>query len=443
MEKVSTKTDSLIENQKPIPTNNMYEKMVLNIMHRFKKGNANIELFDGRKVSIGNGNGPQVSIKINHPDFFKKLILSGDIGLGESYMDGDWDTPNLTEFIRWAIVNIETSGMMSGSQTRAVMTNLLWFVNRIQHILRRNSETGSKKNIEYHYDLSNEFYQLMLDPTMMYSCAYFADNNTENLSLNTAFNPSGKSTDPKISLQEAQEARLEMLCQDLDISSKDHILEIGCGWGGFAEYAAKKYGCKITGVTVSPKQLEFAQARMKKVGLSHLVDLRLQDYRKIEGQFDKIISIEMLEAVGHEFLPVFFEQCDRLLKPLGVLVVQVITAPDARYDSMRKSVDWIQKHIFPGGLIPSVGALVQAANKKSEFHLFSLRDIGLHYAKTLNEWRKNFNHAEAQVKKLGFDETFRRKWLYYLSYCEAAFLTRNISDVQMTFIKPNNTIFKL
>ena len=399
----------------------LYRTMVLSILKGFKIGNLTLTLPEGDVLKIGEEPGVEVDLKINNDDFFKKTALYGDVGFGESYMDGDWSTSDLTSLVRWVIGNIETSGVMSGSKTKNIGFNLLETFNKVGHFFNKNTKTGSVKNISYHYDLSNDFYQTMLDKTMNYSCAVFE-----------------KDTD---TLYDAQIRKLQFLCDDLDIQPGDHILEIGCGWGGFAEYAASKYDCKITGVTISKEQYDFAVNRIKEAGLQDRVSLQMTDYREIEGKFDKIVSIEMIEAVGHDFLPEYFETIYKKLKDCGVAVIQAITSPDSRYDEFRRGVDFIQKHIFPGSLLPSINAMVNAC-KETTLQLHNLRDIGLNYAKTLRMWKEEVDNHRDEIMKLGMDDVFFRKWNYYLCYCEAAFVERNISTVQATFIKPNNTKYK-
>lgn len=399
----------------------LYRTMVLSILKGFKVGKLTLTLPEGEVLQIGTQPGIEADLKIKDEAFFKKTALYGDIGFGESYMDGDWTTSDLTALVRWVIGNIETSGVMSGSKAKNIGFNLLETFNKVGHFFNRNTKTGSAKNISYHYDLSNDFYQMMLDKTMNYSCAMF-ENDAETL-------------------YDAQVRKLQSLCDDLDIQPGDHILEIGCGWGGFAEYAASKYDCKITGVTISKEQYDFAVNRIKEAGLQDRVSLHMMDYREIEGKFDKIVSIEMIEAVGHDFLPEYFETIHKKLEDNGVAVIQAITSPDSRYDEFRKGVDFIQKHIFPGSLLPSVNAMVNAC-KETTLQLHNLRDIGLNYAKTLRMWKEEVDRQKEEIRKLGMDDVFFRKWDYYLCYCEAAFMERNISTVQVTFIKPNNTSYK-
>jgi cyclopropane-fatty-acyl-phospholipid synthase len=394
-------------------------KLVFNQLKDMTLGKANITLPEGETFAIGNGDGVICNIHIKSDDFFKKVIFGGDIGFGESYVDGDWETDSITNVIKWAITNVENTPTMSGSSKKWSPVKLLGLLDRVFHISRRNNKENSVKNIAYHYDLSNEFYKLWLDPTMTYSCGIFDDENT--------------------TLEQSQYNKYQSLADQLQINEDDHVLEIGSGWGGFCTFIAEKYGCKVTTVTISQEQYKYAKELIEKKNLGHLIDLRFEDYRNIEGRFTKIASIEMLEAVGHEYLPEYFKKCQDLLAKNGLLGFQVIMSPDARYDEFRKGVDWIQKHIFPGSLLPSVSAINNAINKTGDMHLVRFKEMGLHYAKTLSEWWKRFEDQKEEVTKLGLDEHFIRKWRYYLNYCEAAFYERNITVAQLVYSRPNNS----
>ena len=400
-----------------------YQKIVLGLFARFEKGMIKITMPDGEVITTGHSNGLSVDLIIHSDDFFKRVIKYGDIGFGEAFCDGQWSTTNLTNLIRWVIQNIEKSGIVSGSSVRQWSINLLGKINRIGHSLKQNSKRGSSKNISYHYDLSNDFYKLILDESMSYSCGIFTNEQDD--------------------LHQAQLLKLNTICNDLELKAHDHILEIGCGWGSFAIQAAQNFNCKVTGITISKEQYDFATEKIKKLGLQQQITILMQDYRDLEGQFDKIVSIEMIEAVGHEFLPKYFQTIDRLLKNNGIALIQAITSPDSRYESFKKGVDFIQKHIFPGSLLPSIHSMTEACKKgRTTLHMHNLRDIGLSYPKTLNIWRKRMFDNKEAIMDMGMDETFFRKWDYYFSYCEAAFMERNISNVQVTFIKPNNTDYK-
>lgn len=400
---------------------NIYERMVLSMIQRMPLGRLNLTLPSGELLVVGNGQGNIVaSISISNPVFFRKCILFGDVGFGEAYVDGDWSTDNITNVVKWFLLNVEHAPGISGSKFKTWAVNILKLYNRLFHFNRSNSLKGARENIAAHYDLNNDFFRLFLDPTMTYSSAYF---KTEGMTL-----------------QQAQQAKYERLCAQLKLRPSDHVLEIGSGWGGNAIYMAGKYGCRVTTVTISEEQYQFAKERIAAEHLSDKIEVQLTDYRNLQGQFDKIVSIEMLEAVGHSFLELYFKKCHELLKKDGLLALQVITCPDSRYESLRKGVDWIQKHIFPGSLLPSVAAINRAINNAGDLTLVDLKEMGTHYAQTLASWREAFNNKLDDVRKLNFDETFIRKWNYYLSYCEAAFAMRNIYVMQMVYTRPNNLV---
>lgn len=401
----------------------LFRKVVLHIFAQMERGSLRLTLPEGDVLEFGNGDGSgRASIHIKNEAFFRKCVLSGDIGFGESYMDGDWETDSITNVIAWMILNYENLPTIAGSKNRVLGVNLFGIANRLLHMFRPNSKAGSKRNITAHYDLSNDFFRTFLDPSMTYSSAYFAQSDLD--------------------LAAAQREKYDRLCQKLKIGPDDHVLEIGSGWGGFAMYAVQNYGCRVTTVTISEQQYDLARKRIAEAGLSDRIELLLTDYRELKGRrFDKIVSIEMLEAVGHKYLPVYFKKCQELLKADGALGLQVITSPDSRYDDLRKGVDWIQKHIFPGTLLPSIAAINGAINKTGDLFLHDLHDMGLHYSRTLATWRETFNRNINRVRALGFDDVFIRKWNYYFSYCEAAFKMRHINVVQMVYVRPNNTKF--
>jgi cyclopropane-fatty-acyl-phospholipid synthase len=418
MEQVREQTlTDLLESGKKF---SLYQKICLNLIADQKKGTLLLTLPDGETIRIGEKDSPyRATLRIHNYDMFRKSVLYGDIGFGESYVDGDWDTDSITNFISWWIYNIDNSPALSGSKRKRFSPfNFLKMVNRLSHLFRSNTVTGARKNIAEHYDLSNDFYSLWLDPSMTYSSAHFR-NGVQ-------------------SLEEGQRQKYDRLCRKLKINANDHVLEIGSGWGGFAVHAVKTYGCRVTTVTISKEQYDFARARFEREGISGSVDIRMMDYRDLTGQFDKIVSIEMLEAVGHEFLETYFRKCQEVLNPNGLMGFQVITSPDSRYDEFRKGVDWIQTHIFPGTLLPSIAAMNTAVNKTGDMHLLDVKDFGKDYARTLSLWREAFNNKLDRIKELGFDEKFIRKWNYYLSYCEAGFAMRNISVIQMIYTRPNN-----
>jgi cyclopropane-fatty-acyl-phospholipid synthase len=352
------------------------------------------------------------------PAFFRRCVLFGDIGFGESYVEGEWETDSIERVISWAILNLENAPNLSGSRVRHLGLNLLKFYNRALHLFRPNRPAQARRNIAEHYDLGNDFYQLWLDPGLTYSAALFSS--------------------PDQTLADAQTAKYEALCRKLHLRPGDRVLEIGGGWGGFASHAVQHHGCHVTTVTISRAQYDHARARFAREGLVDRIELRLQDFRQITGRFDKIVSIEMMEALGDRYLGAFCAKLDEVLAPDGLAGLQYITVPDTRYEELRRGVDWIQKHVFPGSILLSVGRVNATLNRTSNLFLHDLEDLGASYARTLRVWQENFARQQEAVRRLGFDERFARKWNYYLQYCEAAFARRNISVVQAIYTRPNN-----
>lgn len=398
-------------------------RAVLKILEPLRHGLLEVRLPDGQELRFGDparrgsGAAPDAYLHIATEKFFSRCLLYGDIGFAESYLDAEWMTPDLTALLSWLLRNRDQLAGLSGSRVSATLLNLFRTINRAGHLLRRNTRANSRRNIAEHYDLSNDFFALFLDKTMTYSSAIWEGT---------------------YSLAEAQKQKYDRLCRQLRLRESDHLLEIGCGWGGMAEHAASHYGCRVTAVTVSPAQHEYATARIASKGLAHLVDVRLCDYRDLTGKYSKIVSIEMLEAVGHEYHAAFCKSCDRLLEPDGLMALQFITCPDSRYEALRSGVDFIQKHIFPGSLLLSQNRLHQLMQQHGGFIIHELRDFGSDYAETLRQWRNRFDLNLPGVRKLGFDARFARKWHYYFCYCEAAFQARNISVVQGLYTRPNN-----
>ena len=364
-----------------------------------------------RDVFGGTGPGPAGEITVLDPAFYSKAALGGDVGFGESYQDGDWTTPDLT-----AVLSVFAANLRHFDDRSMRLTLPVRLANAVRHRLRPNSQTGSRRNIREHYDLGNDFYAKFLDRTMMYSCAIHRS--------------------PDQTLEQAQLEKIGAMADLARIDAGCHVLEIGTGWGGFAIETARRTGCRVTTVTISEEQHRMATARVHEAGLGDRVEVRLCDYRDLEGSFDRIVSIEMLEAVGHKYLPAFFRTCDRLLKPGGLLALQVITIPDQRYEAYRSGCDWIQKHVFPGGFLPSLGALCAAARDHSHFVVERLENIGPHYATTLREWRRRFDAGWPEIREMGFDERFRRTWDYYFAYCESGFAERVIGTLQLVMARP-------
>jgi cyclopropane-fatty-acyl-phospholipid synthase len=403
-----------------------WRSAVLGSFAKMAKGSLRIEMPDGAVALFGSGPadlplgvGGSATIRVARECFFRKCVFSGDIGFAESFMDGDWTSPDLVAVISWFILNVDEAPTMSGStRARSIALNLLRITNRIGHAMRPNSRSSARKNISEHYDLSNDFFSLFLDPSMMYSAAKWSRAG--------------------LTLEEAQWEKNERLCTMLKLSPADHVLEIGTGWGGWALHAAKAHGCRVTTVTLSRQQFDYATRRIADAGLADLVSVRFHDFRDIEGTFDKIVSIEMVEALGHKYLPDFCRVINRSLKKDGLLAMQFITCPDARYGQFRRGVDFIQKHIFPGSLLLSLNRMNERMSKDAGMVINNVEDMGPDYAVTLRRWAEAFALRTSEVNALGFDERFIRKWNYYLAYCEAAFALRNISVVQTLHTRPNN-----
>ena len=403
------------------PRSGVYERVVLDAIGAMTAGCLRLDLPGGTTKIIGTpGADTSAHIRVLDPGFFRKCVLFGDVGFGESYVAGDWETDSIARVIAWAILNVEHAPAMSGSKARRFALNVLRSYNRVLHLLRPNSPATSKRNIAEHYDLGNAFYQLWLDPTMTYSSGYF--------------------TTPGQSLESAQVAKYDALCRKLRLAPHDHVLEIGSGWGGFASHAVRHFGCQVTTVTISEEQFAWARERFAREGIADRAEVRLADYRLLNGQYDKVVSIEMMEAIGDRYLETYFAKIHEVLKPGGLLGVQYITVPDSRHAELKRGVDWIQKHIFPGSLLLSVGRVNRALERTGDLFAHDLEDIGASYARTLHVWWEQFNSHLTDVRALGFDERFIRKWNYYLQYCEAAFAQRNISVVQAVYTRPNNRV---
>jgi cyclopropane-fatty-acyl-phospholipid synthase len=350
-------------------------------------------------------------LSVHDSGFWTLVAGNGSIGAGEAYIHGYWSSPDLTDVVRLFVSNIEVLDAMERGLAqlgRPLISALHW--------LNRNTRAGSRKNIEAHYDLGNALFEQFLDPTMMYSAAQFlrADDSLEQAQLN----------------------KLERICQKLDLKACDHLLEIGSGWGSMALYAAEHYGCRVTTCTLSQQQFDYTQKRIEAQGLQERVTVLLMDYRDLRGQFDKLVSIEMIEAVGHSFLPTYFKCCAQLLKPDGLMLLQAITIRDQRYQQARRNVDFIQRYIFPGGALPSVSKMLEVVTAETDMTLQHMEDFGLHYARTLRLWHDNFSAAKQRIEALGYDAYFLRLWEFYLCYCEGGFLERSIGTAQLLLAKP-------
>jgi cyclopropane-fatty-acyl-phospholipid synthase len=393
--------------------NNLAKRALCQILERIEVGSLTI--FDGDEVlRYGHPAGPgepDAEVRVQNPMAYTSVVTGGSVGAGEAFMSGYWSSPELVEVTRFFSANMSALSAMDANKS--------WFKSlflKLSHALKQNSLTGSRKNIAAHYDLGNEFFQLFLDPTMMYSAAVF---------------PHQEAT-----LQEASEHKLAEICSQLQLKPTDHLLEIGTGWGGMSIYAAQKYGCKVTTTTLSREQYDYTRERVKSEGLEGQITVLCDDYRDLEGRYDKLVSIEMIEAVGHRFYENYFSKCSSLLKPDGLMVIQAITIADQRYDSARNSVDFIQRYIFPGGCLPSLEIISHHVSSNTNMQIVHLRDITEHYADTLACWRERFTAELEQVNLQGYDEVFQRMWEYYLCYCEGGFRERIIGTVQLTFAKP-------
>ena len=350
-------------------------------------------------------------LSVHDSGFWTLVAGNGSIGAGEAYIHGYWSSPDLTAVVRLFVSNIEVLDAMERGLAqlgRPLISALHW--------LNRNTRAGSRKNIEAHYDLGNALFEQFLDPTMMYSAAQFLSADD--------------------SLEQAQLNKLERICQKLDLKACDHLLEIGSGWGSMALYAASHYGCRVTTCTLSQQQFDYTQKRIEDQGLQERVTVLLMDYRDLRGQYDKLVSIEMIEAVGHSFLPTYFKCCAQLLKPDGLMLLQAITIRDQRYQQARRSVDFIQRYIFPGGALPSVSKMLEVVTAETDMTLHHMEDFGLHYARTLRLWHDNFSAAKQRIEALGYDAYFLRLWEFYLCYCEGGFLERSIGTAQLLLAKP-------
>jgi cyclopropane-fatty-acyl-phospholipid synthase len=365
-------------------------------------------------LRFGSG-GPEVEVQVRDPAFYAELAFGGSVGAGESYMLGHWTAGDLTAVMRLLLRNRGAMDAMEGGFAR-----LAGPLRVAAHWLHRNTRAGSRRNISAHYDIGNDFYRLFLDESMMYSCALFERRG--------------------MTLGEAQMAKLDAICRKLNLGPQDHVLEIGTGWGGFALHAASRYGCRVTTTTISPSQHALAAERIRAAGLQDRVTLLLQDYRDLEasepgGSYDKLVSIEMIEAVGHQYYGEFFRRCDALLKPGGRALIQAITIADQHYERARGEVDFIKRYIFPGCCIPSVTALARAMTASSTLRIENLEDIGPHYATTLRLWRENLFANLDRVRALGLPASFIRMWEFYLAYCEAGFAERALGNVQIRLEK--------
>ena len=393
------------------PRSRIARKFVHAALGSIKWGRVVID--DAEGTSTFGGAAPNAKLTVHNPAFYGKILRGGSLAAGTSYMDGDWDSSDLTALVRIMARNRQALDGLGGVASIPGSAG-----NALRHALRRNSRTGSRRNIEAHYDLGDDFFRLFLDERMMYSSAVF-DTGLETL-------------------EQASDAKLMRLCRKLNLGESDHLLEIGTGWGGLAMFAAKQFGCCVTTTTISKAQHAYAKAQVAAAGLDDRVEVLCADYRSLCGQFDKLVSVEMVEAVGHQYLDTYFRTCARLLHPNGLMALQAITIRDAAYQRALKHVDFIKKYIFPGGFIPCNSVLTGSAGEAG-LTLVNLEDFGPDYALTLRAWRDRLERNRSQAIALGYDERFLRMWRFYFAYCEGGFLERSISDVQMLLAMPEYT----
>jgi len=387
--------------------------LALNKMKSLRYGHLSFSDNDKEQSFGDESSSLKAKIIIQDRKFYSELIFGGSLGAAEAFMMGYWKCDDLTTIIRILLMNRSVlDGFDSGFGSFSKP------VRKFIHWCHRNTRRGSKKNISAHYDLGNNFFQSWLDEKMMYSCAIFDNQDC--------------------SLEKASTIKIDRICKKLRLNENDHLLEIGTGWGGFAIYAAKNYGCKVTTTTISEKQYQLAKERVKEAGLSNKITLLLEDYRDLEGQFDKLVSIEMIEAVGYQYFDDYFKKCSKLLRPDGLMVLQTITIADQQYKYSIRSVDFIQKYIFPGGCLPSVSKIAETITENTDMRIINIEDIGPHYATTLSHWRERMYERIDEIRDMGYSDTFVRMWHYYLCYCEGAFIERAIGDVQMIIMKPMN-----
>jgi cyclopropane-fatty-acyl-phospholipid synthase len=396
----------------------------MNMLQRFCRGqifkqllglkNARLLIIEGeQQFAFGDPHANlHASIIVQDADIYPHLALGGSLGAAEAYMTGDWQTPDLTALIRVMARNIDLTNQVDDSFLNLFIKPLNW----LWHLRNRNTNKGSKRNIAAHYDLGNNLFEAFLDPSLMYSAGIFP---TEDASM-----------------EEASLHKLERICQKLDLQPTDHLVEIGSGWGSMAIYAAKHFGCHVTTTTISEQQYALTAARIAQHGLQDKITLLKEDYRNLSGKYNKLVSIEMIEAVGHQFYPEYFATLNRLLSDDGIALIQAITISDQRYARAKNNVDFIQRYIFPGSCIPSVQALQNAMTDNSQLRLVHLEDITGHYARTLHAWRKTFHAKKSEIADMGYDETFLRMWDFYFAYCEGGFAERIIGDVHLMYAKP-------
>ena len=394
-------------------TDRVCRGLLLGKLEGIRRGRIEITDAEGTRV-MGEAEGPgvlSVRLQIHRNEAYSKIALGGSIGAGESYFSGDWDCDHLTSLIRIFVINRELLESIDGGVGKVLAP-----FQRLAHRMRKNSIEGSSRNIQAHYDLGNDFFSLFLDPTWMYSCGIFSS--------------------PTTTMEEASVEKIDRICRKLELTSSDHVVEIGTGWGGFALHAASRYGCEVTTTTISRAQYQLAVERVQKAGLENRVHVLFEDYRNLKGVYDKLVSIEMIEAVGLDHLGTYFEKCSSLIKTNGQMLLQGITIRDDLYESARRNVDFIQRYIFPGSGIPSLFSIYEAVKDETDLKVFHQEELGPHYARTLRAWSESLRERQGEVIRLGYPEELYRMWQFYFSYCEGGFAERSIGCSQILFTKP-------
>ena len=383
------------------------------VLGKLQVGSLTLREGDEAKVfgSTSEGSAPHAEVHVHDTDLYRRILTGGSIAAGETFIEGMWSSPDLTEVTRAFSANMAMLEAMSDKQNWLARLAL-----KLSHWARRNTSTRSRENISAHYDLGNDFFSLFLDPSMMYSSAVFPSASAD--------------------LASASQHKLKLICEDLELKAEDHLVEIGTGWGGMAIFAAEHYGCRVTTTTISRQQYDYTLEAVAQKGLEDQVTVLFDDYRDLQGQYDKLVSIEMIEAVGHQFYDTYFQKISHLLKPHGKAVIQAITITEQRYEQARDSVDFIKRYIFPGGCLPSLTVVSDALSRVTDMQMSNLRDIGRDYADTLKVWHASFLNKLDEVRAMGFDDRFIRMWRYYLSYCEGGFRERIIGTHQITLTKP-------
>lgn len=416
---MSNETTNFLPSSTLVNSSPVIMRLFRRALHKFLSGisTGRLVLIDGEQQTVfghdGYSEDLNCTVVVENPRFYQRIITGGSIGAAESYIDGDWHTSDLTRLIRIFIRNKHITDEMEKGLSRMSVP-----MRKLLHLLHRNTRAGSRKNIAAHYDLGNEFFRLFLDDTMMYSCGVFPN--------------------PDSSLYEASTEKNDRICRKLDLKPSDHLLEIGTGWGGLALHAAAKYGCRITTTTISAQQYEFARERIRCAALEDRITVLNLDYRDLSGTFDKIVSIEMVEAIGHQFLDIYAGTCSRLLKPDGLMLLQSITIDDREYERARDEVDFIKRYIFPGSFIPSVTVLIDAYRRNGDLKAIHMEDIGPHYARTLRHWRSRLFSRLHEARSMGYSQEFLRMWGYYFCLCEGGFEERYLGNIQLLLAKPLN-----